>query len=98
MECPINGTHGKYSRSTRKHMRLGRMFVVCGHCGQVLQATPNGIFDTNPAKYRAEPVMTRYVTLRLTERDWEQWKQSGIPSNAVFRVGLSSVLQKPLKH
>lgn len=96
MNCSVHGTHGKYSRSTRKHGRAGRLFVICGYCGEELQATPNGIFDTNPAKRRVEENKTRHVTLRVTEQDYRTWKRSGVPSNLIFRIGLSNVLQEPL--
>jgi hypothetical protein len=72
------------------------MFIICGYCGQELQATPNGIFDTNPAKRRAEPIKTKMVSLRLLETDWQKWKQLGIPASLIFEIGLASVLQKQL--
>jgi len=96
-DCPINGKHGRFSRSRRKHGRLGRMFVICGYCGQELQATQNGIFDTNPAKYRVEPAKTKTISARLSESIWQLWKQSGLPADEIFRAGLATVIQLPLK-
>lgn len=97
MECSVNGKHGKFSRSPRKHGRLGRQFVICGYCGQELQATPSGVFDTNPAKHRAEPAKNKSISLRLLESDWMRWKQSDIPADEIFRAGLDAVLQLPYK-
>src|SRR3990172_9296328 len=95
MECPTNGKHGKFSHSPRKHGRDGRMFVICGYCNQELQATPNGIFDTNSAKHRAEPSKAKSISLRLLESDWQQWKKLGIPADEIFSAGLAVVLQLP---
>ena len=95
--CSVNQKHGNFSRSDRKHGRCGRMFVVCGYCGEELQATEYGVFDTNPAKNRIDPVKTKLVSLRLTEDDWKRWKESGFPSSLIFKIGLSNVLQKPYK-
>jgi len=91
--CHVNRTHGKFSRSSRQHGRNGRFFVICGYCGAELQATENGIFDTNPSKNKAESNKTKSVTTRLSEVDWKRWKESGYPSSLIFRVGLSNVLQ-----
>ena len=91
--CPVNQLHGHYKRSPRKHGRPGRQFVICGYCNMELQATENGIFDTNPAKNKAEPNKTKSITLRLSECDWNRWKQSGFSSRLIFQVGLSNVLQ-----
>ena len=96
MICSVNGKHGNFSRSSRKHGRPGRFFVICGYCGEELQATSYGIFDTNPAKYRAFPAK-KHVTARIPAFKWELWKSLNIPADVVFLAGLAAVTQQQYK-
>lgn len=95
-DCSVNGKHGKFSHSPRKHGRPGRIFVICGYCKEELQATSSGIFDTNPAKHRADPPK-KHITARIPVRKWELWKRLGLPADVIFLAGLAAVTQEQLK-
>jgi hypothetical protein len=91
MNCPSCKQETTFLKSTRKHGREGRAFVICKNCGEELQAVIRYGKVQTVWGYKGG---THVVTLRLSDAEMSQRatlkKRKGLTDRSIYRAGMKA--------